>query len=234
MTLAFNAAANFNRANEIFMPANMPMGMGFRRMAPVSGFGRINGNIPYDKNGEINFTKLSADQVVMKASAEDLADAIVNNNSSIILKRWDAFKQAFKNTAEYKRLEEAFKGGEINEKYINEMVANKFEQLTGQSIRNLVRENAHGNLVSGFINGLTFGLAGDKSSSKLQDKMLHSKETTGSKIVRTTGNVAGGAAAGAAIGAGIGVWFGGVGAGPGAAIGAGIGAVCGLISKLWS
>ena len=232
MTVAFNAAANFNRADQMFMPTGMPVG--FRGMAPVSGFGGVGMNLPCNQNGEINFTKLNADQVVMKAAAEDLADAIVNNNSSVILKRWNAFKQAFMNTAEYKRLEQAFKSGEVNEKYINEMIANKFEQLTGQNIRKLVNESAHGNLVSGFINGLTFGIAGDKSSSKLQDKMLHSKETTGAKVVRTTGNVAGGAAAGAAIGAGIGVWFGGVGAAPGAAIGAAVGAVCGLISKLWS
>ena len=117
---------------------------------------------------------------------------------------------------------------------IIEQSAKEIEQITGQSIRKLVNESAHGNLVSGFINGLTFGIAGDKSSSKLQDKMLHSKETTGAKVVRTVGNVAGGAATGAAIGAGIGVWFGGVGAGPGAVIGAGVGAVCGFISKLWS
>ena len=232
MTVAFNAAANFNRADQMFMPAGMPMGLG--GMVPVSGFGGVGMDLPYNQNGEINFTKLNADQIVMKSSAEDLADAIVNNNSKLILKRWESFKRAYMNTAEFKRLEQAFKGGEISEKYINEMIANKFEQITGQSIRKLVNENAHGNLVSGFINGLTFGIAQDKSAGKLQDKMVHSKESGGAKVVRTVGNVAGGAAAGAAIGAGIGVWFGGVGAGPGAAIGAGIGAVCGLISKLWS
>ena len=228
MTVAFNAAANFNPADGMYMPRTY----NFRGMTPVSGFG-VRGGVPCCGDGDINFTKLGADQVVMKSTAEDLADAIVNNNSSLILKRWDAFKSAFRNTAEYKRLEQAFKGGQIDEKYVNEMIANKFEQLTGQSIRQLVRDNAHGNFWSGVINGLTLGIAQDKSASKLQDKMLHSKETTGSKIVRTTGNVAGGAAAGAAIGAACTAWS-GPGAAVGAAIGAGIGAVCGLISKLWS
>ena len=221
MTIAFNAAGNFNRADEMFMPRNYA----FRGMTPISGFGRP-GCIPYNGEGEINFTKLNADQVVMKASAEDLADAIVNNNSKLILKRWDTFKNAFKNTAEYRRLEQAFKGGKIDEKYINEMVASKFEQLTGQSIRQLVRENAHGNFMSGIINGLTLGIAQDKSESKLLDKMLHSKESTGSSVTRTVGNVAGGAAIGAAIGSVV--------PGVGTAVGAAVGAAVGLISKLWS
>ena len=113
--------------------------------------------------------------------------------------------------------------GMATEQNINALAKSKYAQISGTNLDADIDENTHGNLVSGFINGLTFGIAQDKSGDQVREELLGIEEPRGAAVTRTIGSVAGGAAAGAATGAAIGTFLGGPGIGT--AIGAGVGAV---------
>ena len=166
-----------------------------------------------------------AGDVMLKAPLDDLYDSITRNNSSLIPSRWNEFKEQYTLSPEFQMINRMY-GGALNDKQINDIVANKFETMTGQNIKALIDQEAHGNFISGFINGMTIGFAQDASTTKLKDKLFKCEEPNGSKFVRTLGSVAGGAAAGAAIGTVI--------PGIGTAVGAVVGGAIGFISKIWS
>lgn len=191
---------------------------------------RGNGNFP---GAVVNPIGANAENAGMRKLMRELYNAIENNKTKAITTTWSKLMDQFRNTQEYKLI--TANGDEASEQAAMGRLQEIYKQSTGKDILEQIDECTSGNIMSGVKNGMSLGLAQDKSSDQLKSEMFKTEDNTfGTRVVRSTGAVAGGAAAGAAIGAGIGVWFGGVGAGPGALIGAGIGATAGLISKIWS
>ncbi len=112
--------------------------------------------------------------------------------------------------------------GKANEQDIKAMALNQYQQATGRSLEDDIRENNHGSFLQGLINGLTFGIFGDKSAEENIAEVTGQPEGEGSKIARKVGGVAGGAGVGAAIGSVI--------PGVGTAVGAVVGGLIGLFA----
>lgn len=193
-----------------------------RMSAPIFS-APINATPSISRSGYTSYEKINAESLAMRDAVEELKEAIINNESSRIVEKWNELKDLYKNTEGYKR---AALNGKISEKELNGLVRNVYASYARSDIKADMKENTHGNFVSTLENIVTLGIAQDKTYSQLNEEMFNQKESKGNSV----GRLAVGIGAGAAIGAGIGSVVPGV----GTAIGAGIGAVAGAIIKLWS
>ena len=102
------------------------------------------------------------------------------------------------------------------------LVGDEYRKLTGRTIEDTIDDSAHGNFVSGLYNGVTLGIARDKSNTELKQEILGKEQPRGSAWARIMGATGGAALTGAGVGAGVGSTAAGVGALPGAAAGAAV------------
>jgi hypothetical protein len=109
-----------------------------------------------------------------------------------------------------------------------------YQQQTGRSLTEDLRENGRSDMLQGFLDGLGLGLFGTgRTAEDNIAEITDQPASTKAKEYQAAGEVAGFTTTGAGIGAAIGACFGGIGAGPGALVGAGVGAVVGFIKNLF-
>ena len=190
-----------------------------------------NGTNPYSSNPQRansyeEYQVRRAQSLATNRAAEQLVDSVQNNRSTKIPKMYKTFCKQISEEDGYKCL----KTEEQKQAYI----LNRFENITGARLEDLIDQNAHGSFVSGLYNAITLGLAQDKSANRLKEELLGQEPPTGTAVSSGLGRLTGGAAGGAAVGAAAGSWFFGVGAVPGAIVGGIIGAASSLVTSIWS
>lgn len=129
----------------------------------------------------------------------DLQNRIRTNQSSKIASSWERYKNAIKNTREYKILAAS---GDFSEGQILSHVMDKYAQTSGIDIRAELLNNTHGNFISGVFNGATFGIARDKSSDEWNQHMFGVEPPRGAQLKRHLGVGVGAAATTAALATG--------------------------------
>lgn len=225
----------FNPMDEMYMPGGMPMATpsfgGYAGPAPqvVPNTGIIN---PNTAGGYNNIVKQTGEYSALNEAIEDLAEGIEQNEPGEVLERFEAFKDAYKQTDEYRMLTA---NGQVSDKVLNAKLIEKYRAITGQNLKTHLDDKMSGNFVSGFWNGMFFGILDrGKSSTQLKKELLGKAEPADAKLARTTGSVAGGAVCWATIGAGIGSVVPGLGTAAGAIVGGIAGGIVGGISRLWT
>lgn len=201
-----------------------------------------NGTNPYSSNPQRansyeEYQVRRAQSLATNRAAEQLVDSVQNNRSTKIPKMYKTFCKQISEEDGYKCL----KTEEQKQAYI----LNRFENITGARLEDLIDQNAHGSFVSGLYNTLTLGIAQDKSADSLKEELFGQEAPTGTTFSNGCGRIGGGAVTGAAIGALCGgaaangavigaACGGGVFSWATAGIGAAIGAAAGLVSWIWS
>lgn len=207
-------------------------------MGVAPGMGYMPGGIPTDPQSYMNqmlqYQEMNNEYQIRQAQLQrnqelqiegpmlSIQQCVKNLHDKVQIGELDQIKEGFNALVEATR--HAYDvDGRASEQDIKAMALNIYQQATGKSLEDEIRENNRGSFWQGLINGLTFGIFGDKSAEENIAEVTGQPEGEGSKIARKTGGALGGAGTGAAIGACCG--------GPvGALVGGAIGGIIGLFA----
>ncbi len=130
----------------------------------------------------------------------NLQKRIYNNESTKIGNSWEGFRNAIKNTREYEYLKAS---GNLTEGQIISYMADKYAKTCGVDLMSALNRNTHGNFVSGLYNGLTFGIARDKSADEWAEEMFGIEQPRGAGVKRVAGTAIGAGATTALLTQGV-------------------------------
>ena len=184
MTLAFNAAANFNPLDQMYMPVFSS----WRRRGSYPGI-MDNPFINDSDRNSYNPKLRQFEDLAIERAVKNLSKSIEDGSGDRTLRDFEKFKKIYMNSQEYKWLTN---GGteELDKHILNELLAKKFEEKTGINLEEHIDNNIRGNFFSGLWTSLlSFGLDDYKSCDDINKELFGREKTFGDKIGTYIGSI---------------------------------------------
>ena len=160
--------------------------------------------------------QLNGSMEAIQTSAAALKDKIVRNEQDQIMKAYQKYVDCVRHAY-----------GDSTEADIGSRAAMLYQQITGKTLIQDIRENAHGSMTQGILNSMSFGTYYRHSAEDNISQITGQEVAQGEKDSQNAGRVLGGVGLGGALAGGL---YKLTGKGKYAWIGAGIGAVATLMS----
>ncbi len=129
--------------------------------------------------------QINAPMESLREHAENLKDKIEHNEQDQIIDAYNKYIDSVKHTY-----------GDGTKEEINSRALSMYNQLTGQSLIQDLREHGHSSEVQGFIQSLTLGLYATNSAEDNIAKVTGQAVPTGEKVKQNIGRVGGAVAVG--------------------------------------
>lgn len=129
--------------------------------------------------------KLNGSMESIQTSARDLKDKIDHNEQDQIKEAYDAYVKAVKNAY-----------GQGTEEEITSRALTLYQQMNGKTLIQDLRDNGHGSFSQGFIQAMTLGFWGQKSSEDNIAEVTNQPVPTMEKVKQNIGRVGGAVALG--------------------------------------
>ena len=149
-------------------------------------------NVKYVEKGRANQMKINGATDAAKYAADALTEKIYKNNQEHILLAFNNYKAAVRNIYP--------NGANLSDKELSAKAMDLYQQRTGVSLKDLIREKSNSVISQGYMNGLTLGFGWKGSAEETISKMSGLPMDREDKVKHAIGQ---GAGVGTSVGVGL-------------------------------